>query len=57
MVTILDESDAVRLGKWSEKTLSQRYLESYEHLKAAEPQRDYAKRADPVEKLMNKEGS
>lgn len=57
MVTILDESDAVRLGKWSEKTLSQRYLESYEHLKAAEPQRDYAKRADPVEKLMNMEGS
>ena len=40
LVTVLDDSDLKRMGKWSEKTLSERYLESLEHLKAAEPKRD-----------------
>jgi len=41
MVTVLDKSDAKRMGKWSDKPLSERYLESLEHLKQAEPKRDF----------------
>lgn len=42
LVTVLDDSDAKRLGKWSDKPLSQIYLESLEHYKQAEPKRDYS---------------
>jgi len=40
MVTVLDDSDVKRMGKWSEKTLGERYLENLAHLRAAEPKRD-----------------
>lgn len=39
MVTVLDDSDVRKMGKWSDKTLSERYLENLAHLKAAEPKR------------------
>ena len=40
LVTVLDDSDVKRMGKWSEKTLGERYVENKEHLKAAEPKRE-----------------
>jgi len=40
MVTVLDDSDARRMGKWSDKTLSEKYLENLQHLKSAEPKRE-----------------
>jgi acyl-homoserine lactone acylase PvdQ len=40
MVTVLDDSDVHRMGKWSDKTLGERYLDNLAHLKAAEPKRD-----------------
>jgi hypothetical protein len=33
MVTVLDESDVKRMGKYSEKTLGERYTENFEHLR------------------------
>jgi hypothetical protein len=39
LVTILDDDDIKKIDKWTEKTLSQRYFENLEHLKAAEPTR------------------
>lgn len=39
MVTVLDDSDAIRMGKYSEKTLSEKYLENLQHLRDAEPRR------------------
>ena len=57
MVTVLDESDTIRMGKWSEKTLSERYIENRAHLKAAEPKRDYSKKADQFERVINIEGA
>ena len=39
MVTVLDDSDVRMMGKWSDKTLSERYIENLEHLRAAEPKR------------------
>lgn len=57
MVTILDESDTIRMGKWSDKTLSERYFENLAHLREAEPKRDYSKKADEIEKVTNIEGS
>lgn len=44
LTTVLDDSDLKRMGKWDEKTLSQKYKENYEHLKSAEPKRDYQKK-------------
>jgi len=41
MVTVLDDSDVKRLGKWSDKPLSEVFLESIDHLKSAEPKRDW----------------
>jgi acyl-homoserine lactone acylase PvdQ len=40
LVSVLDDSDLKRMGKWSEKTLSERYFENLEKLRAAEPKRD-----------------
>lgn len=37
MVTILDDSDVKAMGKFSEKSLTEKYLESLDELKAAEP--------------------
>ena len=33
MVTVLDESDVKRMGKYSEKTLGERYTENLERLR------------------------
>ena len=41
MVTVLDDDDLKKMGQWSDKTLSQKYLENKEYLKAAEPKRNY----------------
>lgn len=49
MVTILDDSDAIRMGKYDEKTLSEKYLENLEHLRSAEPKHNYdAERQEPT---------
>ena len=40
MTTVLDDSDAKRMGKWSEETLSEKYLKNLDHLRAAEPKRE-----------------
>ncbi len=40
LVTVLDDSDARRMGKWSEETLSEKYLRNLDHLRNAEPKRD-----------------
>lgn len=40
LVTILDNDDLIRLGKWSLKTLSERYKDNLVHLLAAEPKRE-----------------
>ena len=40
MVTVLDDSDLQRMGKWSEQTLSEKYLQNLDHLRNAEPRRD-----------------
>lgn len=50
LVTVLDDSDLKRMGKWSEKTLSERYFENLDKLRAAEPKRD------PSQKLLIKIG-
>ena len=39
VVTILRDDDIQQLGQWSEKTLSERYVENLAYLKAAEPKR------------------
>jgi hypothetical protein len=41
MVTVLDESDARKMGQYSEETLSERYFKNLEHLRQAEPKRDH----------------
>lgn len=46
LVTVLEEEDLRRMGKWSEETLSQKYKKNQDHLKAAEPKRNYAWRAE-----------
>lgn len=43
MVTVLDDNDVHRMGKWSDKSLSERYLENLDHLRAAEPKRESGK--------------
>ena len=40
LVSVLDDSDLKRMGKWSDKTLSERYFENLDKLRAAEPKRD-----------------
>ena len=40
LVTILDDDDVKRMGKWSEKTLAEKYTENLAHLRAAEPNRE-----------------
>ena len=42
LVTILDDDDLKQMGRYSEKTLSERYFENINHLRAAEPKRDRA---------------
>jgi acyl-homoserine lactone acylase PvdQ len=37
MVTVLDDSDAKRMGKWSDLSLSEKYIKNLDHLKEAEP--------------------
>jgi hypothetical protein len=39
LITVLDDSDVRRMGKYNNKTLSERYFENLEHLRAAEPLR------------------
>jgi acyl-homoserine lactone acylase PvdQ len=46
LVTVLEEEDLRRMGKWSEETLSQKYKKNQDHLKAAEPKRKYGWRAE-----------
>lgn len=41
MVTVLDDDDVKKMGQWSEKTLSDRYFESLDYLRSAEPKRDH----------------
>jgi hypothetical protein len=48
MVTVLDDSDVRRMGKWSDKTLGERYLENLAHLRAAEPKRDKNTISEPI---------
>lgn len=45
LLTILDEADLRAAGKWSDKTLSERYIENIDHLRAAEPDRSKVKRS------------
>ncbi len=40
LVTILDDDDLKQMGRYNEKTLSERYFENIDHLRAAEPKRD-----------------
>lgn len=44
LVTVLDEADLRAQGKWSDKTLMERYYKNLDHLKAAEPDRSKLKR-------------
>jgi len=47
MVTVLDDSDVKKMGKWSDKTLAERYIENLAHLKAAEPKRNQGQLSEP----------
>lgn len=40
MVTILEDADVIAMGKFSEKSLTEKYLENLDELKAAEPARE-----------------
>lgn len=46
LVTVLEEADLRRMGKWSDETLSEKYKKNQDHLKKAEPKRDYSWRAE-----------
>ena len=46
LVTVLEDDDLKRMGKWSNETLSEKYQKNKEYLKSAEPKKDYSK--DPV---------
>jgi len=43
---VLEDEDLKRMSKWSDETLSEKYRKNQDHLKAAEPKRDYTNRAE-----------
>jgi len=53
MTTVLDDSDLKRMGKYSEKTLSEKYLENLEVLKKAEPKKPYDLKAAQFKELTD----